>query len=77
MTALSFTRTSELIFQKLKTSFMHKQNERVSEMHLTPNERTSGLAELVQGTYEEVSIYRYFEQESIYIHISMPNMLSV
>lgn len=51
-------------FQKVK-SLIHApvENERMPKVYSTLNERTSWMAELVQGASEEVSIYRHWKRE--------------
>lgn len=35
----------------------------MSKMYFTSNERTSRMAKLIQGAFEEVSIDKYFKKE--------------
>lgn len=43
---------------------MHKvENECMSKKFLLINKRTSKMAKLAQGTFEEMGIYRYLRKE--------------
>lgn len=52
----------------VKTWFIHKQNEHVEE-YFTPNKRTSRMAKLVQGTFKEVSVYRYLKKKNVTLRV--------